>query len=163
MRIFLHFINKIIKSSFLKESFIYGLSSALSKFSAFFTIPIYTRYLSVEEFGLLDLYITMSIILYIVLEMQMQSGFMRSYYEKQKENKLDELLGTVLKYYFIVFIFFVSFVMGLLLLGIDSKYLLFEYLFPIVLFILPKQIFDLNNIMMRMEHQAKNFLFFNLL
>ena len=161
MRIFLHFINKIIKSNFLKESFIYGLSSALSKFSAFFTIPIYTRYLSVEEFGLLDLYITMSIILYIVLEMQMQSGFMRSYYEKQKENKLDELLGTVLKYYFIVFIFFVSFVMGLLLLGIDSKYLLFEYLFPIVLFILPKQIFDLNNIMMRMEHQAKNFLFFN--
>lgn len=161
MRIFLHFINKIIKSNFLKESIIYGLSSALSKFSAFFTIPIYTRYLSVEEFGLLDLYITMSMILYIVLEMQMQSGFMRSYYEKQKENKLDELLGTVLKYYFIVFIFFVSFVIGLLLLGIKSKYLLFEYLFPIVLFILPKQIFDLNNILMRMEHQAKKFLLFN--
>ena len=116
MRIFLHFINKIIKSNFLKESFIYGLSSALSKFSAFFTIPIYTRYLTVEEFGLLDLYITISMILYIVLEMQMQSGFMRSYYEKQKENNLDELLGTVLKYYFIVFIFFISFVIGLLLL-----------------------------------------------
>ncbi|MEM5570340.1 lipopolysaccharide biosynthesis protein [Aliarcobacter butzleri] len=157
----MHFINKIIKSNFLKESFIYGLSSALSKFSAFFTIPIYTRYISVEEFGLLDLYITMSIILYIVLEMQMQSGFMRSYYEKQKENKLDELLGTVLKYYFIVFVFLISFAMGLLLLDIDSKYLLFEYLFPIVLFILPKQIFDLNNIMMRMEHQAKKFLLFN--
>lgn len=161
MRIFLHFINKIIKSSFLKESVIYGLSSALSKFSAFFTIPIYTRYLSVEEFGLLDLYITISMILYIVLEMQMQSGFMRSYYEKQKENKLGELLGTVLKYYFIVFIFLISFVMGLLLLGIESKYLLFEYLLPIGLFILPKQIFDLNNIMMRMEHQAKKFLLFN--
>lgn len=159
----MHFINKIIKSNFLKESFIYGLSSALSKFSAFFTIPIYTRYLSVEEFGLLDLYITMSIILYIVLEMQMQSGFMRSYYEKQKENKLDELLGTVLKYYFIVFVFLISFAMGLLLLDIDSKYLLFEYLFPIVLFILPKQIFDLNNILMRMEHQAKRFLLFNVL
>lgn len=161
MRIFLHFINKIIKSNFLKESFIYGLSSALSKFSAFFTIPIYTRYLTVEEFGLLDLYITISMILYIVLEMQMQSGFMRSYYEKQKENKLDELLGTVLKYYFIVFGFFISFVIGLLLLDIKSKYLLFEYLLPIVLFILPKQIFDLNNIMMRMEHQAKKFLLFN--
>lgn len=159
----MHFINKIIRSSFLKESFIYGLSSALSKFSAFFTIPIYTRYLSVEEFGLLDLYITMSMILYIVLEMQMQSGFMRSYYEKQKENKLDELLGTVLKYYFIVFVFLISFTMGLLLLDIDSKYLLFEYLFPIVLFILPKQIFDLNNILMRMEHQAKRFLLFNVL
>ncbi|RZV12707.1 lipopolysaccharide biosynthesis protein [Aliarcobacter butzleri] len=158
---FLHFINKIIKSNFLKESFIYGLSSALSKFSVFFTIPIYTRYLTVEEFGLLDLYITISMILYIVLEMQMQSGFMRSYYEKQKENKLDELLGTVLKYYFIVFGFFISFVMGLLLLDIKSKYLLFEYLLPIVLFILPKQIFDLNNIMMRMEHQAKKFLLFN--
>lgn len=155
------FINKIIKSNFLKESFIYGLSSALSKFSAFFTIPIYTRYLSIEEFGLLDLYITISMILYIVLEMQMQSGFMRSYYEKQKENKLDELLGTVLKYYFIVFIFFISVYIGLLLLGIESKYLLFEYLLPIVLFIMPKQIFDLNNILMRMEHQAKKFLFFN--
>lgn len=155
------FINKIIKSNFLKESMIYGLSSALSKFSAFFTIPIYTRYLSVEEFGLLDLYITISMIFYIVLEMQMQSGFMRSYYEKQKENKLDELLGTVLKYYFIVFIFLISFVMGLLLLDIESKYLLFEYLLPIVLFILPKQIFDLNNILMRMEHQTKKFLLFN--
>lgn len=51
--------------------------------------------------------------------------------------------------------------MGLLLLDIKSKYLLFEYLLPIVLFILPKQIFDLNNIMMRMEHQAKKFLLFN--
>jgi len=158
---FLLFINKMIKSSFFKESFIYGLSSALSRFSAFFTIPIYTRYLSLEEFGLLDLYITISMILYIVLEMQMQSGFMRSYYEKQKENKLDELLGTVLKYYFIVFCFLISFVMGLFFLDIESKYLLYEYLLPIALFIFPKQIFDLNNIMMRMEHQAKKFLFFN--
>lgn len=155
------YINKIVKNSFLKESLTYGLSSALSKFSVFFTLPIYTRYLSVKEFGLLDLYITIFMVLYILFEMQMQSGFMRSYYEKQKENKLDELLGTAVKYYVTVFAFALSILFGLYILNIQSRYIIFDYLLPVVLMMLPKQIFDLNNIVMRMEHQSKKFLLFN--
>lgn len=155
------YINNIIKHTFFKESVIYGLTGALSKFSIFLTVPVYTRYLNVEQFGILDLYLTISMILYILLEMQMASGFMRSYYEKKESGRLDLLLGSVLKFYIFSFIFTILLLTILYLSNFHSKYLIYSYIIPIVLYILPKQIFDLNNIIMRMEHQATQYLKFN--
>jgi len=158
----LAYINNIMKHTFFKESVIYGFTGALSNFSVFLTIPVYTRYLSVEQFGVLDLYLTISMIFYILLEMQMASGFMRSYYEKKESGKLDLLLGSVLKFYIYSFTFAVLLFTILYLSNYNSKYFIYSYIVPIILYILPKQIFDLNNIIMRMEHQAIQYLKFNI-
>ena len=69
MKIFLHFINKTIRNNFLKETIIYGLMGHFQIFLFFLVVPIYTRYLSVDEFGILDLYLTISMLIYIILEM----------------------------------------------------------------------------------------------
>ena len=149
------------KNTFFKDSIIYGLSGALSRFSVFLTLPIYTRFLSVEEFGILDLYVTIGMIIFLLFEIQMKSGFMRSYYEKKSENCLNNLIGSVLKYYFYIFLFSILILLVFNFIEIELEWWNYNYILPLVLLVLPKQIFDLNNIILRMEHKSKKFLFFN--
>jgi O-antigen/teichoic acid export membrane protein len=154
----LQYISKLFKSNFLKESIIYGVTGVLSRFSIFLTIPIYTRYLSVEDFGILDLYVTIGMLLYIVFEMQIVSGFMRNYYEQKNEGKLRELIGTTLTYYFLTY-FIVFLLIGL---NSDLNIIDMKYILPLVLLVLPKQIFDLNNLILRMESKPYEYLVYNL-
>jgi len=87
---------------------------------------------------------------------------MRSYYEKKKENKVQELLSTVLSYYILGLFILIAIFGVLYVVNIESTYLELNYLLPIVAYIFPKQLIDLYNIIMRMEHQAKRYLVYNL-
>jgi len=144
----------------LKDSAIYGLSGALVKFSAFLTLPIYTRLLSPKEFGILDLYITVAAFIFIFLETQMASSFMRDYYTYKKEGKLNQLLGNILWYYLYGYLLAFAVIFILHALFPQNKYMDIHYLLPIVLYIFPKQIFDLYAIRLRMENESKRYLYY---
>ena len=147
---------------FLKESVVYGVSGVLSRFATLITIPIYFRVLGPESFGLLDLYITIGAALFLLLELQIGSGFMRDYYDFKKESKERLLFGSVLSFYIVGYTFFVIF--SLLVLSIFDAYLPAHiwHIFPIILALLPRQLVYIAGILLRLEHKAIQFLVLNL-
>ena len=158
----LNTITKVFKSTFLKEAALYGMTGVLSRFSPLLTIPIYINFIGIEGFGYLDLYITIGVALFIVFEMQVVSGVMRSYYERQKQNRLGELIGSSLKIYAISYILLLALYFIVCYINPSTTLLSTEYLTPIVLAILPQQIYSLASIVLRMEHKAKEYVVFSL-
>ena len=149
-----------MKRRILKDSAVYGLTGALIKFSSLLTLPVYTRILTPEAFGILDLYITLAALLFIFFETQMASGFMREYYTYKEEGRLNLLLGNILGYYLFGSLLAFAIVVTLVTLFVQNAYLNINYLLPIILYLLPKQIFDLYAIKLRMENESKRYLYF---
>jgi len=143
----------------IKEGLIYGLAGVLSKFTGVFLIPIYTRFLTTEAYGLLDLCTMVSAILLILVETQMASGVMRSYYESKEKNERDSLVGTAFTYYLMANVA----MWGVLwfLRGTLVRYLP-EFqpnlLLPILATVLPTQVIQLVLILLRLEHRLKPYL-----
>jgi len=78
----------------LKHTAVYGISSSLNRAAGFFLIPIYTRYLEPEEYGVLALCQAIISLLAIVFEMGMNSALFRYYFEYDDKNEKDNLIGT---------------------------------------------------------------------
>ena len=71
-----------------KDTFSYGLSSALQKLITIFLFPIYARLLSPADFGVQDIVLSVVNILVMFLILGMDSGVMQYYYENdEKERK----------------------------------------------------------------------------
>ncbi|RDH43204.1 lipopolysaccharide biosynthesis protein [Zooshikella ganghwensis] len=153
-------ISAIRENNLLKESVVYGLSGVLSRFATFISIPIYTRILGITQYGVLDYYVTLGYIIYIIFEMQVTSGFMRSYYEKKGQNKHDCLLTSA------CLIYIVNFTVLILIFWffyhINFSKVDLNYLAPLVFTMFFKQIFDINNIYMRLEGDKFKYLYYNL-
>jgi len=152
-----------MRQQWVKEGFIYGLTAALSRFMGVFLAPIYTRFLTTEKYGLLDLAITVGAILIILAETQTASAFSRSYFESKERGDRNVLAGTLLTYYAVGHI-----VLWVVMWALWGK--LLQYLpgfhsglmVPIILGVLPTQILDLVKMLLRLEHQARTFLFLSL-
>ncbi len=69
----------------LSDSAIYGLGAIFVKAIAFFTLPIYTRIFSPEEFGIIEMFVTISGILSILMTLGLDST--QSYYFMEAKNK----------------------------------------------------------------------------
>ena len=67
---------------FLKQFFIYGFASVLSKIAAVFFLPLYTNVLSQEEYGALAMITAVKGIIDIFSNLNIHSGVARDYYEK---------------------------------------------------------------------------------
>ncbi|MFQ5752023.1 MAG: lipopolysaccharide biosynthesis protein, partial [bacterium] len=84
---------------FSKESFIYVFGESLSKALAFFLLPIYTSYLSVEDFAVLSIVSVLWPIIVIILGQGFSAYIIRGYYDNTDEK---EFIGTVLIFSMIV-------------------------------------------------------------
>lgn len=69
----------------LSDSAIYGLGAILVKSIAFFTLPIYTRIFTPEEFGIIEMFATIGGILSILMTLGLDST--QSYYFMEAKNK----------------------------------------------------------------------------
>jgi len=86
---------------FLKSFFSFGLATTIQKVIAFLLLPIYTRYFSKAEFGIIDLIQTILGIACIFAVLQLETALQRYYYDyKGKIRK--EFISTI----FIVILFF---------------------------------------------------------
>ncbi len=80
-----------IKSIF-KHTAVYGISSSLNRAAGFFLIPVYTRYLEPEEYGILALCQAMISLLTILFEMGMNSALLRYFFEYDREKDKKSLM-----------------------------------------------------------------------
>ena len=79
-----------------KDTFFYGMGSALQKFIGFFLFPIYTRVLSQEAFGTQDLVLTAVTITSYFLILGLDSGTARNYYDAETASDRQKIVSTYL-------------------------------------------------------------------
>lgn len=86
-----------LKQVFLKDSFVYGFSSYLSLFAAMMLTPIYTRTLTKEDYGVMDLYNTWNNFFIVVIPLGLTAAIIRLYQDFSSKPTLKiKYLGTLL-------------------------------------------------------------------
>jgi O-antigen/teichoic acid export membrane protein len=148
-----------------KHSIIYGFGQVASRAIAFFLIPLYTAYLTPEDYGVLQICRVFNYILVVILLMGMSSSMFRVYFNT--ENKADRALiinSTVLTFIigsFIIVLPLLLFSSSLsrLLLGIENEQGLFILL---VLSIFFESFFSIQLSVLRAEEKSKIYSYVNI-
>lgn len=81
--------------SLVAQSATYGLGDLLTKAIAFLLIPVYTRYLSVADYGILGVASSLTAVLGILYPLGLNAAAMRFYYDAPDEASRRDLLGTL--------------------------------------------------------------------
>lgn len=85
----------------VKGFLIYGLGSTLGKFISFFLLPIYTRVFTPEDYGSLDLILSIIAIIAVFGMLQIETGLQRFYYEKESDLEKKKLMSSAFFFTFI--------------------------------------------------------------
>jgi len=93
---------------FLKHSFIYGAGTLLSKVVGFLMIPVYTRYLTPSDYGVLELLDLTASIVSMFLSMRIGAAVIRFYYDCKQQQEKQEVISTALISMFFVAILIVT-------------------------------------------------------
>lgn len=80
----------------LKHTSIYSLGNILQKIIGFAMIPVYTRFLSPADYGVLELLTLVTAVLSIVLTFRLESAMVRYYSEYAEVSERHQLASTVL-------------------------------------------------------------------
>ena len=80
---------------FSKDSLIYGLGKGLKKFIGFLLLPVYTRALSPEEFGILDTLASGVFLLIVFFNFGLNSAVSFFYFKPEDEKERGSILYTV--------------------------------------------------------------------
>lgn len=121
------------KKDVFKNSFFYTIGNLLLKAFSFFLIPLYTSYLSPEQYGILNLANSFSSVLTMVLMMGLQYSVIRFFADyKEDREKVAKMFGTVICFILVLGILISG---GLVLLRSYWSIYVFEDIsfFPIVL------------------------------
>ncbi|MFZ5979890.1 MAG: lipopolysaccharide biosynthesis protein [Candidatus Zixiibacteriota bacterium] len=86
---------KVVKS-LAKHSVIYGLGDLLSKSIGFILIPVYTHYLTTEEYGTLELLDLTSYIIGLLLAMGIAQSVVRYYYEYEDQTRKNQVISVAM-------------------------------------------------------------------
>ena len=79
----------------LGASAVYGLGSVLVRGLAFLLLPLYTRYLSPAEYGLVALTVTCTVVLGMLYPLGLRGAISRTYYESGTVEERKERMGTL--------------------------------------------------------------------
>lgn len=135
------------KKRVLENSFLYTFSSLLIKAMGFLLLPLYTMFLSPEEYGTINLATSFLSVATFVVAFSLNSGIVRFYIEyKDNHEKLRRFIGTVIIFICISSVFFVSvsLIFNQILIDLFFENILF---YPIVLItLLTLTFFTLYNI-----------------
>lgn len=80
----------------LKHTSIYSLGNILQKIIGFAMIPVYTRFLSPADYGILELLTLVTMVLSMVLSFRLESAMVRYYSEYAEVSERRKLVSTVL-------------------------------------------------------------------
>lgn len=80
----------------IRDSFIYGLASILSRGLAIFLLPIYTRVLSPGDYGVYDLLVTLVALANLVVALEVSQGLARYWMESGDTGKRIRFASTAL-------------------------------------------------------------------
>lgn len=88
-------------SSLIKHTTLYWIGNALNRVGAFILLPVYTTFLSVEEYGVLELLYSTNAILAVVLGAGLAHATLRFYFEYDDANLRYSVITTNLLIVFI--------------------------------------------------------------
>jgi len=129
-----------------RNSIIYGLGNLFIKFIGLILFPIYTKHLSISEYGILGILEVSTQILVAIFGCALYSGFFRYYYDKEFSRKQKSMFFTLLLFLLfsvlIMFIIFIPISSSLSNLLFDSP----EYSYLLTLMIISSGIQIINNI-----------------
>ena len=130
----------------MKNALIYVLSGALQRLSFLFVIPIFTRILSEEKFGIYSFWITVYALFQIFLGLGLDAAINRLYFDYQSNpNESSNYLGSVLRFQWIL-VLPVAILLGFIIYIIGSIFfkelLLFPFLPLIILSASLQKIFE---------------------
>jgi O-antigen/teichoic acid export membrane protein len=77
-----------------RHSAIYGFGSLVSRFIAVLLLPVYTRFLSPADYGLIETLIALSAILTVLLAAGVKSAFFRFYFDGENEAGKRRVIRT---------------------------------------------------------------------
>lgn len=78
----------------LKHSSNYLLANIATKALAFISLPVYTRLLSVEEFGVVNVFLSVISVFSVILTLNTEVAISRFYYDAKDLNEFKEFVGT---------------------------------------------------------------------
>ncbi|MEP7242419.1 MAG: oligosaccharide flippase family protein [Gammaproteobacteria bacterium] len=82
-------------SFLLKHSSIYGVGTILNKAVAFLMLPLYTRYLTPTDYGIMELIDTTTGLIGIVVGLGVSAAISRFYYDRKTDDERNRLISTV--------------------------------------------------------------------
>ncbi len=97
-----------------RQSAIYSVGNILSKLSGILLIPLYLKYISEDEFGIVSLFETISQFIIILSGWGVRAGFSRWYHEFKTRSEQNQLFFTTYAFNFISSILAIFLVGGLL-------------------------------------------------
>ncbi|HEX2292307.1 MAG TPA: oligosaccharide flippase family protein [Gaiellaceae bacterium] len=77
-----------------RHSAVYGVGSLVSRFIAVLLLPVYTRYLSPADYGLIETLIALSAVLTVLLAAGVKSAFFRFYFDEADEAGKRRVIRT---------------------------------------------------------------------
>lgn len=101
---------------------IYGLGDAATSIVSFLLLPIYVRYLTPEDYGVISLLLTVEVLTKIVFRWGVDASFMRLYYDCPDQPARQRLASTI-------FWFLAAFNGALLALGVAAAPAISRHLF----------------------------------
>ena len=79
---------------FVRDSLIYGIASILSRSLGLLLLPVYTRILNPQDYGVLDLITTAALFINLVIVLEVGQGFARYWHEMPDKKNQIALAST---------------------------------------------------------------------
>lgn len=79
---------------FFKHSYIYAIGNVINRIGAFLLLPVYTNYLTVEEYGSLELFYAVSAVVFGFLSIGIAHATLRFYFEYEDEKDKHAVVST---------------------------------------------------------------------
>ncbi|MDT0294046.1 lipopolysaccharide biosynthesis protein [Mesonia ostreae] len=146
---------------FIKSFFSFGLATSIQKMMAFLLLPVYTRYFTTVEFGVIDLIQVILGIASIFAILQLETAMQRYYYElKGKLKKIFISTIFIVIVSFSIFLTLVLFFFSAQISSLIFKTVEYSGLIELASFQLPFTNFSmLAFILLRYEKKNKSFVF----
>ncbi|MDA9963265.1 oligosaccharide flippase family protein [Gammaproteobacteria bacterium] len=94
---------------FLFNSFIYSIGNILTRGISFFLVPLYTRYLTPEEYGLIDFFMIFGSIISLTIALEINQAVVRFYQDAETKKEKMQIVSsafvfTILVYFIYLFL-----------------------------------------------------------
>lgn len=110
--------------AFFRNSFIYTIGTVLTRGISILLVPIYTRYLSPTEYGIIDLFVILTSIIGLTIALEIHQAVVRFYQDTTSEEEKMQYVSTA--FLFTVFVYSLYLIVSFLFSDIFTIWLLDE-------------------------------------
>ena len=143
----------------LKNTILYTGGNLLISLSSFILLPIYTKYLTVEDYGIVNSMQILSSLLMIFYTLSFERSLVRVYHDyDEREKKI--YAGTIIIFIAIVSIFFITilFLFKKLIIFFSPNITFYPYFFYTLLYVLSLSIIGYSQTLFQVRQQVNKFL-----